>query len=208
MNAFEHGLTRYLEPGWLAFARSVRIGVIGAGGLGSNCALHLVRSGFSDLVLADPDLVEASNLNRQAFFLHQVGQPKAAALRENLLAVNPDARVEAHVLRVYENNIMELFASCRAVVEAVDEAQTKKRIAEAIVPSGRLVVSASGMGGWGRTGQMAARTLSPNFIVVGDMTTACDVDSPPLSPGVAMAAAMQADVLLTHFMNLYLEERP
>jgi sulfur carrier protein ThiS adenylyltransferase len=90
----------------------------------------------------------------------------------------------------------------------VDESQMKKRIAEALVPSGRLVVSASGMGGWGRTGRMAARTLSPNFIVVGDMTTACDADSPPLSPGVAMAAAMQADVLLTHFMNLYLEERP
>ncbi len=208
MNAFEYGLARYLEPGWLAFARSVRIGVIGAGGLGSNCALHLVRSGFSDLVLADPDLVEASNLNRQAFFLHQVGQPKAAALRENLLAVNPDARVEAHSIQVDERNIPELFGSCQAVVEAVDEAQTKKRIAEAIVPSGRLVVSASGMGGWGRTGRMAVRAPRPNFIVVGDMTTACDVDSPPLSPGVAMAAAMQADVLLTHFMNLYLEERP
>ncbi len=208
MNAFEHDLTRYLEPGWLAFARSVRIGVIGAGGLGSNCALHLVRSGFSDLVLADPDLVEASNLNRQAFFLRQVGQPKATALRENLLAVNPDARVDAYVLRVDETNIAEVFSSCRAVVEAVDESQMKKRIAEAIVPSGRLVVSASGMGGWGRTGRMTVRALRPNFIVVGDMTTPCDADFPPLSPGVAMAAAMQADVLLTHFMNLYQEERP
>ena len=53
MNTFEHGLKRYLDEGFLSFLRSVRIGIIGAGGLGSNCAVHLVRCGFTDLVLAD-----------------------------------------------------------------------------------------------------------------------------------------------------------
>ena len=73
MNQFEQGLQRYLDAGLLAFLRTVRIGIIGAGGLGSNCAMHLVRSGFSDLVLADADSIEPSNLNRQHFVLAQVG---------------------------------------------------------------------------------------------------------------------------------------
>jgi sulfur carrier protein ThiS adenylyltransferase len=41
--------------------RGVRIGIAGAGGLGSNCAINLVRSGFEDFVIADFDVVEASN---------------------------------------------------------------------------------------------------------------------------------------------------
>ena len=121
MNAFERGLGRYLDEGVLAFLRTVRVGVIGAGGLGSNCAMHLVRSGFADLVLADPDTVEPSNLNRQHFTLAQVGRPKVLALRDNLLAVNPDARVEAHVRAVDADSMAELFGACRAVVEAVDD---------------------------------------------------------------------------------------
>ena len=206
MNMFEQGLRRYMDAGLLAFLRTVRIGIIGAGGLGSNCAMHLVRSGFSDLVLADADTIEPSNLNRQHFVLAQVGSPKVLALRDNLLAVNPSARITAHQLRVDAGNMAELFESCQAVVEAVDEAGTKKCIIETLVPTGRLVVSASGLGGFGRAGEMRARTVRPNLIVVGDHATPCDGPTPPLSPGVGMAAAMQADVILNHFFTIYTEQ--
>jgi sulfur carrier protein ThiS adenylyltransferase len=207
VNLFLRGLSRHLEPNWLALAKAVSIGVIGAGGLGSNCAMHLVRSGFSNLVLADPDLVEASNLNRQAFFLDQVGRPKVLALRDNLLAVNPDAHILAHPERVDETNIADLFDACQAVVEAVDEARTKKLIVETMAKAGRFVVSASGLGGSGRTGRMKTRALGPNLVVVGDMTTPCDAEHPPLAPGVGMAAAMQADAVLNHFLAIHQENR-
>jgi len=206
MNQFEQGLQRYLDAGLLAFLRTVRIGIIGAGGLGSNCAMHLVRSGFSDLVLADADMIDPSNLNRQHFVLTQVGSPKVLALRDNLLAVNPSARITAHQLRVDAGNMADLFESCQAVVEAVDEAGTKKLIIETLVPTGRLVVSASGLGGFGRTGEMRVRTVRPNLIVVGDHSTPCGGPTPPLSPGVGMAAAMQADVILNHFFTIYMEQ--
>lgn len=206
MNQFEQGLQRYLDADLLAFLRTVRIGILGAGGLGSNCAMHLVRSGFSDLVLADADTIEPSNLNRQHFVLAQVGSPKVLALRDNLLAVNPSARITAHHLHVDAGNMTDLFESCQAVVEAVDEAGTKKLIIETLVPTGRLVVSASGLGGFGRAGEMRARTVRPNLIVVGDHSTPCDGPTPPLSPGVGMAAAMQADVILNHFFTVYMEQ--
>ena len=69
--------------------RSVRVGIAGAGGLGSNCALNLVRVGFEKLTIADFDRVDASNLDRQFYFLDQVGKIKVEALKENLLRINP-----------------------------------------------------------------------------------------------------------------------
>lgn len=206
MNAFEEGLARYLRPGFLEFLRTVRIGVIGAGGLGSNCAAHLVRSGFADLVLADADTVEPSNLNRQYFTLAQVGTPKAQALRENLLAINPAAGIEAHHLHVDALNMSQLFDACDAVVEAVDDPRTKKLIIETLAPKKSLLVGASGLGGFGRAGEMRARYLGPRLVIVGDHSTPCAASTPPLSPGVGMAAAMQADVILNHFHTIY-EER-
>ena len=208
MNAFEQGLSRYLPEGFTAFLRGVRVGLVGAGGLGSNCAMHLVRSGFSDLVLADPDTVEPSNLNRQHFTLAQVGRPKVLALRDNLLAVNPDARVEAHRLAVDAAAMTTLFGGCHAVVEAVDDARVKKFVVETLLPGCALVIGASGLGGAGIAGRMAVHRPLPNLVLVGDLATACDAVAPPLSPGVGMAAAMQADVVLHHFLTLYQKNTP
>lgn len=201
MNSFQRGLARHLGGDWVKFAASVPIGIIGAGGLGSNCAMHLLRSGFSRLILADPDIVEASNLNRQFFTLDQIGRTKVEALRHNLLAVNPDAEITTHPLAVDAANMRDLFGSCRAVVEAVDRPDTKKLILETLMPTGCLLVGASGMGGAGLAGTMSLRKLGANCVIVGDQITACSAAAPPLSPGVGMAAAMQADVILNYFLT-------
>ena len=58
----------YLTPAERAVLERARIGIAGAGGLGSNCAMHLVRAGVRRLVVADFDVVGESNLNRQFFF--------------------------------------------------------------------------------------------------------------------------------------------
>jgi sulfur carrier protein ThiS adenylyltransferase len=167
--------------------------------------MHLVRSGFADFVLADPDSVEPSNLNRQHFTLAQIGQSKVLALESNLLAVNPAARIQSHVQAVHAANMLTLFGSCQAVVEAVDAPTTKKLIVETLVPTGCLVVGASGIGGTGRAGRMPLRRPLANLVLVGDMSTPCDASTPPCSPGVGMAAAMQADAVLHHFLTLFQE---
>ncbi|PWU11726.1 MAG: hypothetical protein C5B51_02100 [Terriglobia bacterium] len=59
--------------------------LIGAGGLGSNIARTLVRKGVGRLTIIDPDVVEASNLNRQHFYEGDIGEYKALALVRNLL---------------------------------------------------------------------------------------------------------------------------
>ena len=47
-----------------------RVGIAGAGGLGSNCAVSLARSGIGTLVISDFDVIEPGNLNRQYFFIN------------------------------------------------------------------------------------------------------------------------------------------
>ena len=60
----------------------MQIGIAGAGGIGSNVAFQLVRSGVRHLRIVDFDAIESTNLNRQFYFADQVGQPKAATLAQ------------------------------------------------------------------------------------------------------------------------------
>ena len=62
----------------------MKIGIAGAGGIGSNVAACLVRSGVQQLKIVDFDSVDESNLNRQFYFHDQIGRPKVQALAENL----------------------------------------------------------------------------------------------------------------------------
>ena len=62
----------------------MKIGIAGVGGIGSNVALNLVRSGVMQLKLIDFDRVEPGNLNRQFYFADQIGLFKVEALKINL----------------------------------------------------------------------------------------------------------------------------
>jgi molybdopterin/thiamine biosynthesis adenylyltransferase len=73
---------------------SLRLGVVGLGGTGSVLVQQLAHLGVSDFTLVDPDVVEATNLNRLALAgIGDVGQPKTAVAERGILAVAPAARV-------------------------------------------------------------------------------------------------------------------
>ena len=110
-NVLRQGLTRYLSPARLEALRAARVGVAGAGGLGSNAVLMLARSGVEHFLLIDDDVVDASNLNRQQFWPRHLGRPKVEALAELVRELNPDARVETCRLRIDAANVDELVAS-------------------------------------------------------------------------------------------------
>ena len=194
--AFEAGLARYLSARELERIHAVRIGVAGAGGLGSNCAHLLVRSGFRDWVIADHDSVEASNLNRQFFFAGQIGRPKVLALRDNLLAINPGLRVRAVVAAVTPESVGELFAGCHVVIEAFDQPRDKAILVAHYLGSDVLLVAASGIAGCGNADDIATHRIRENFYLVGDLRSGASPAQPPFAPRVAVAAAKQADVVL------------
>ncbi|MBI4806219.1 MAG: sulfur carrier protein ThiS adenylyltransferase ThiF [Desulfovibrio sp.] len=196
MNPFETGLCRYLGPEELERIRATRVGIAGAGGLGSNCAWMLVRSGFTDFIIVDNDVVEPSNLNRQFFFARQAGMPKVKALAENLLAINPDVTVNSIDGLVSQESVGSLFADRDVVIEAFDQPQAKRMIVEAYLGTGKFLVAASGLAGCGDADRIKTHKMKDNFYVVGDLVTQVSPECPPLSPCVTVAAAKQADLVL------------
>jgi Dinucleotide-utilizing enzymes involved in molybdopterin and thiamine biosynthesis family 1 len=201
MTTLAHGLIRYFSAEQLARLGEVTVGIVGAGGLGSNIAVMLVRSGIKRLTIVDHDVVEASNLNRQAYLPTDVGTPKVLALSWHLQMLEPEVKVAAFQTEATRENAATLFAACPVMVEAVDGAATKAMLYEAFAASKELYVTASGMCGFGETEPMRILRPRENVVAVGDFTTGFDADHPPLAPRVMQAAAMQADAVLAHVLS-------
>jgi len=193
-------LEERLGKGSLKKIRSVKIGIAGCGGLGSNCACNLVRSGFIKLKIVDFDIVEVSNLNRQFFFLDQVNMSKVDALEANLKRIDPEIEIDALQKRLTRTNIEEVFADCDIVVEALDEAESKSTLVSSLVNKVKLVVTASGVAGFGDSDNIRIRKIKRGLILVGDLKTGTD-KAPPLCPKVNIAAAKQADVVLEYVLK-------
>ncbi len=201
MNGFEQAVAGYIGENNLRKIQSYRVGIAGAGGLGSNCAFNLVRCGFRSFVIADFDLIEYSNLNRQFYFNDQVGEKKVDALKANLLRINPDLDIQAVHLKVTDENAEELFGDCHIIVEAFDKAQYKKMIIEKFMDSPKLVVAASGIAYWGSSDDIRTERVKDNFYIVGDFKTEVGPDRPPVSPRVNIAAAKQADIIMEYVLD-------
>lgn len=191
----------YLTPAERAVLEKVRIGVAGAGGLGSNCAMHLVRSGIRHLVVADFDVVGESNLNRQFFFRDQLGMKKVDALKANLLRIDPEVDVQAVDVRLDAASTRELFEDCDIVVEAFDAVEAKTMILSTLMPLGMRLVTVSGLAGWGKSNAMRVRKMGANVVVVGDGETGVATDVAPASPRVGIAAAMEANAVVAWLLG-------
>ena len=186
----------YLTPGERTLLESVRIGIAGAGGLGSNCAMHLVRSGVKHITIADFDVVNESNLNRQFFFRDQIGQKKVEAIKANLLRIEPDADIRAVDIRLDASSAREIFADCGIVVEAFDAVDAKVMLVSAFASSGKKLVTASGLAGWGRSNAMRVRKMG-SIVAIGDGETSVGDGAAPVSPRVGIAAAMEANAVVS-----------
>jgi len=181
-----------------------RVGIAGAGGLGSNCAVALARSGVGTLVLSDFDVIEESNLNRQYFFTDQIGMMKTIALKENIARINPDVFVVIHQKKLDEINIPEIFSGCDVIVEAFDRSDMKEMLIETVQLKmvGTKLVVGSGVAGWGKTGAIGLRKIDDTLYVCGDELSEASEDLPPMAPRVGMVANMQANVVIEILMNI------
>ena len=191
----------YLTADERAVLGRVRIGIAGAGGLGSNCAMHLVRAGVRRLVVADFDIVNESNLNRQFFFRDQLGMKKVEALKANLLRIDPEADIEAVDARLDAESTRELFRDCDIVVEAFDAVAAKTMLLATLMGTGKKLVTASGLAGWGRSNALCVKRMGANLVTVGDGETAVGTALAPQSPRVGMAAAMEANAVVAWLLG-------
>ena len=176
---------------------SVRIGIAGAGGLGSNCAMHLVRAGVTHLTIVDFDVVAESNLNRQFFFHNQIGRKKVYALAENLRRINAAVKLSMHPIRLTRGNFAATFADCDVLVEAFDRAEEKAMFLSAATPLEKPMVMASGIAGWGHSAEVVQRMIGGRLIAIGDGARGVGGEAGlyPVSPRVGIAAAMEANAV-------------
>lgn len=108
-----------------------RIGILGAGALGTNLANILCRSGIGEIIIADRDRVELSNLQRQMLFDEEdVGQPKALCAAKRLSKINSDVSIESFFQSISQTNFSEIFNRCNLIFDATDNFATRFLINE------------------------------------------------------------------------------
>jgi len=185
------------DPKILPVIRNSVVGIAGAGGLGSNVAVSLARVGVGTLLIADFDKIEPPDLNRQQYFVDQIGMLKVEALFENLKKINPYSEYKIFPVKISDNNVSEIFGKADILVEAFDGAEMKKMLSESWLSRfpKKPIIAASGLAGFGKNEIIHTRK-SGNLYICGDGESECKTGVSPMAPRVAVVANMQANLAL------------
>jgi molybdopterin/thiamine biosynthesis adenylyltransferase len=121
---------------------AARVLIIGAGGLGSPAALYLASAGIGNIVLADGDTVDLTNLQRQILHVTAaIGQPKAESGRDTLARINPDCLVTPILERLAGVRLENEVAAVDVVLDCSDNFATRHAVNRACVRHGKPLVS-------------------------------------------------------------------
>lgn len=178
--------------------RAARVLVLGCGALGSACAELLGRAGVGALRLVDRDVVERSNLQRQALFDEddaREGRPKAVAAARRLAAIDPTLRLEPLVTEARASTIAGLVAGCDLAIDGTDNFATRHLLNEACVRARIPWVYGACVGAYGCAAALVPyetpclRCLQDQLPGAGESPT-CDTAG-IIGPAVQLVAAWQ-----------------
>lgn len=183
--------------------RNARVAVAGLGGLGSNIAVMLARSGVGELLLVDFDTVDVTNLNRQMYLIPQLGKPKAEALPEILYQINPYLTFRSVCIKVTPDNVKELFSEYPIVCEAFDKPDQKAMLVRELLMQcpKTIVVSGNGMAGYADANEIRTCQVMKRLYVCGDQSTDVGNGIGLIAPRVAVCAAHEANKVLQLIMQ-------
>lgn len=195
---FEAMLSARHTPRVYEAAKNSRVAVAGLGGLGSNIALMLARTGIGTLHLIDFDVVEPSNLNRQQYMISHLGMNKTDALKEQIMQINPYVNVICDCEKVEEKNCTELFKDDEIVCEAFDNPEAKALLVNNLLEnrSDVFIVASSGMAGYEKSNSITTKKITDRFYVCGDGKNEAKQGRGLMSPRVTICAAHQANAVL------------
>ena len=187
------------SPGVHKRLKTAIIGVAGLGGLGSSVSIALARMGIGTLIIADHDVVEPSNLNRQQYFIDQIGSAKTDAMIEILARVNPYVQVVAHRVILTKQNIPKIFEKADIIVECFDKAEEKMMILETVAEflPDVYAIGASGLAGYGDSNTIQTRRIGENIFMIGDMEKAAGPGQGLMAPRIGIAAHHQANLVVS-----------
>ena len=183
--------------------RNARVAVAGLGGLGSNIAVMLARSGIGELLLVDFETVDVTNLNRQMYLIPQLGKPKAEALPEILYQINPYLTYRSVCIKVTPDNVKELFSEYPIVCEAFDKPDQKAMLVRELLMQcpKTTVVSGNGMAGYADANEIRTCQVMKRLYVCGDQSTDVGNGIGLIAPRVAVCAAHEANKVLQLIMQ-------
>lgn len=173
------------------------VAVIGAGGLGSPVAMYLAAAGVGRLTIADHDVVDLSNLQRQIIHdSRDIGRPKVESARDRLRALNPDVSVVPLQTRIQPQQLQQLVKQVNVVVDASDNFVTRFAVNAACVASGTPLVSGAAIRLEGQLSVFEpARADSPCYRCLyreGEEADQTCADNGVLAPVVGIIGSLQA----------------
>lgn len=186
-------------PGVHARLKQGVVGIAGLGGLGSLVAVALARVGVGTLILADYDVVEPSNLNRQQYEVGHIGMPKTEAMTEVLKRINPYVALRVHSVKLDRDNIPTVFKEAMVLTECFDGADQKAMLIESAregLPD-TFIIGASGMAGFGDSNRIQAIRAGEKIFIAGDRETAAEPGRGLMAPRVGIAACHQANLAVS-----------
>ncbi len=174
-----------------------RVLIVGLGGLGSPAALYLAAAGIGTLLLADPDEVDLSNLQRQ--IIHQagnIGHSKVDSAVQSIAALNPQTELVPLPLALADRQLDEAVASADVVLDCSDNFATRQAVNRACFAARKPLVSGAAIRLEGQLSVFDPRLdVSPCYQCLygtGDEATLSCSEAGVLGPLVGMVGSLQA----------------
>jgi sulfur carrier protein ThiS adenylyltransferase len=184
--------------------KAAKVAIAGLGGLGSNIAIMLARTGVGKLLLVDFDVVEPSNLNRQNYCISHLGLPKTVALKQQIKEINPFIDVNIEKIRVEESNVVELFTGYDVICEAFDNPVAKAMLVNTALDllNNVKIVAASGMAGYTSSNLIKTEKKMKNLYICGDFENGTSIGNGLMAPRVQICAGHQANMVLRLLLGI------
>lgn len=197
IDEFETLLTARHTPKVHERLKKGTVAILGLGGLGSNIASSLARVGVGKLILADFDVVEPSNLNRQNYFINDIGKLKTSAIADNIKMINPFVEIKIINDRISKEN-MNLFSDADIIVEAFDNPKCKAEISNYVLihMKDKYLVASSGMAGYYDSNIIQTKKLRDKFYICGDFINEAKEGDGLMAPRVSICANHMANKVI------------
>jgi adenylyltransferase/sulfurtransferase len=174
-----------------------RVLIVGMGGLGCPVAMYLAAAGVGQLVLADFDSVDLSNLQRQiAHDHHRIGMNKAESAAQTLRALNPEVQITCITQRLEGDSLQTQVQAADLVLDCTDNFATRHAINRACVAARVPLVSGAAIAFEGQVAVFDSRQPhSPCYRCLydeqADSAMRC-ADSGVIAPLVGVIGSLQA----------------
>lgn len=180
--------------------------IIGAGGLGSPCALYLTAAGVGTIGIMDADVVSLSNLQRQIIhFTPDLDKEKVVSAEEKMRAMNPDVKVVTYNTFLTEENAADIIPLYDFILDCTDSLTSKYVVTDACVAAGKPYC-AGGVVGYGCQimtyvpGTRTYRDLFPDPPSDSDVQTSATIGV--LGPAVGVMGSIQAAEAIKYIVGI------